>query len=227
MGCSATTRKARTDRQLKGVGADGQFLTAATENYSSGTNRHEPAGGVQWFLSGTVAGVCESEYTGVTPTMRNASAAASAAHREPTPTPAHAAPAPEPDPDDPKPSPAPAPNPEPPAFQRGAGVGPHHTGLRRRDVVATAEDFDAFVVGDAGSFGFVAGIIRGKHLARHAVTHHLLHTAFDHSEARVLHFLCDALSDAEPWWATVVEETPCDACITGDASRFGASGPRS
>ena len=248
-----------THKQLKGVDADGRFRTAATENYSSGTNRLV-ARGIQWFLSGTVAGVCESEYTGtpeVAPARRVAFATA------PPPTPAARTPAP---PlrrdwgalathrDAPHPRPDKAwtlhvlRTTEPPypvtharwcevtasgvdvAALRAApapeivDAEPRHAGLRRRDVAATAEDFDAFVVDDAGSFGFVAGVIRGKHLARDAVTHHLLHSAFNHSDARVLRFLCDALSDAEPWWATVIEETPCEACITGNASRLGASG---
>ena len=71
-----------THKQLKGVDADGRFRTAATENYSSGTNRLL-ARGVQWFLSGTVAGVCESEHAGITPTLRHASVAASAAGTSP------------------------------------------------------------------------------------------------------------------------------------------------
>ena len=70
----------------------------------------------------------------------------------------------------------------------------------------------------------MAGVTRGKHLARHAVTHDFLHNAFDHSEARVLRFLPDALCDAEAWWSTVIVEKPCEACITGDASRLGPSG---
>ena len=57
-----------THRQLKGVDADGRFRTAATKNYSSGTNRLL-ARRVQWFLSGTVAGVCESKYTDMPPFM--------------------------------------------------------------------------------------------------------------------------------------------------------------
>ena len=98
-------------------------------------------------------------------------------------------------------------------------------GLRRRDVAATPDDVDTLVVLDAGSFGLVvAGVIRGKHLARHAVTHDFLHNAFDHSEARVLRFLPDALCDAEVWWSTVIVENPCEACITGDTSRLGPSG---
>ena len=251
-----------THKQLKGVDADGRFRTAATENYSSGTNRLV-ARGIQWFLSGTVAGVCESEYAGAPKDAslpifpapeRRVSFVTPPPASAPTPNPplrhdwgdlaTQRTPAP----------PAPSPDKEwtlhvlrttePPypvtharwcevtasgvdvAALRAshAPVEPHCAGLRRRDVAATAEDFDAFVVSDAGSFGFVAGVIRGKHLARDAVTHHLLHNAFNHSDARVLRFLCNALSDAEPWWATVVEETPCEACITGNASRLGPSG---
>ena len=97
-------------------------------------------------------------------------------------------------------------------------------GLRRRDVAANPDDVEAYVILDAGSFGLVAGVIRGKHLARHAVTHDFLHNVFDHSEARVLRFPSDALCDAEVWWSTVIVEKLCEACITGDASCLGPSG---
>ena len=56
------------------------------------------------------------------------------------------------------------------------------------------------------------------------MTHDFLHNAFDHAEARVLRLLVHAICDAEPWWAELIVEKPCEACITGDASRLGPSG---
>ena len=169
-----------THKQLKGVDADGRFRTAATENYSSGTNRLV-ARGIQWFLSGTVAGVCESEYTGtpeVAPARRVAFASPTSHPNARTPAPplrrdwgalaTHR--------DAPPPRPDKAwtlhvlRTTEPPypvtharwceVTASGVDVAalratpapeivdaePHHAGLRRRDVAATAEDFDAFVV---------------------------------------------------------------------------------
>ena len=184
-----------THRKLKGVDADGRYLTAATENYSTGTNRLV-ARCVHWRLFGTIAGVCESEYEHMPSLIPEADledeedrlaelAAITGTTSSPT--------------------------------SESLSLPP---GLRRRDVAATSDDVDAHVTLDAGSFGLVAGVIRGKHLARHAVTHDFLHNVFDLSEARVLRFRPDALCDAEVWWSTVIVEKPCEACITGDVSRL-------
>ena len=182
-----------THKKLKGVGADGRFLTTFAENYSTGTNRLI-ARGLQWYLSGTLAGVCESEHDAVPQVPPAMAGISKTQHADATP----------------------------PAAPPGTLVLP--PGLRRRDLAATPSEVDAFILSDAGSFGFVAGVIRGKHLARHAVTHDFLHNAFDHAEARVLRLLVHAICDAEPWWAELIVEKPCEACITGDASRLGPSG---
>ena len=108
---------------------------------------------MHWRLSGTIAGVCESEYEHMPPMAALADTASS-----------------------------------PPSSPSSESLS-LPPGLRRRDVAATPDDVEAHVTLDAGSFGLVAGVIRGKHLARHAVTHDFLHNVFDHSEARVLRFL--------------------------------------
>lgn len=46
----------------------------------------------------------------------------------------------------------------------------------------------------------VAGVIQGKSVAKHSVTHDLIHQAFNHAEARVLRHLPDALGDVPEWW---------------------------
>ena len=114
-----------THRKLKGVDADGRgYLTAATENYSTGTNRLI-ARCVHWRLSGTIAGVCESEYEHMPPmTPEEGRPAELAAIASTTSSPTSES------------------LPLPP-------------GLRWRDVAATPDDVEAHVTLDAGSFGLV------------------------------------------------------------------------
>ena len=72
---------------------------------------------------------------------------------------------------------------------------------------------------------FVAGVIRGKRLAKEHVTHELLHRITNHSEARVVRLLPSCWSDADESWTTIVRDGPCDACLRGEAPRMGPSGP--
>ena len=71
---------------------------------------------------------------------------------------------------------------------------------------------------------FVAGVTQGKVLAKHAVNHGFIHNSFNHSEARVLKFLHHALADIGPWWADMIEDKPCDACLQGNSKKIGATG---
>ena len=78
-----------------------------------------------------------------------------------------------------------------------------------------------FMVSSAAA---VMGVIQGKVLPKHAVTHEFLHDTFTHSEARVLKHLCDALSDAPEWWKHVIEDKPCPICLRANSSRLGPTG---
>ena len=180
-----------THKKLKGVGADGRFLTTFAENYSTGTNRLI-ARGLQWYLSGTLAGVCESEHDAVP-----AGASCQAAHQ-------------------------PTADATPPAARPGRWSFPQDSDAATWP--PRPSDSRRVRPADAGSFGFVAGVIRGKHLARHAVTHFLLTTP-----STTPRLACSASSptpSATPSHGgpSVIEEKPCEACITGDASRLGPSG---
>lgn len=70
----------------------------------------------------------------------------------------------------------------------------------------------------------VAGVIRGKVLPRHAITHDLIHDCFNHDEARVLRHLHHALCDMPEWISKMIVEKPCEACLKGDAKRLGPTG---
>ena len=70
----------------------------------------------------------------------------------------------------------------------------------------------------------VAGVIRGKTLPRHAVTHQFIHDTYNHSEARVLKHLHHALCDVPEWWCEVIDDKPCEACLRGNAKLLGPTG---
>jgi hypothetical protein len=94
---------------------------------------------------------------------------------------------------------------------------------------AIAETIHMFVNSSAvtpsiNEIAAVAGVIRGKTLPRHAVTHNFLHNTNNHCEARVLKHLHDAWCDAASWWSAVVCEKPCEACFKGDAKLLGPTG---
>ena len=60
------------------------------------------------------------------------------------------------------------------------------------------------IVDSTVTIAAVAGVVRGKHLPRHAVTHQFIHYTFNHDEARVLKHLHHALCDVDPWWSQVI-----------------------
>ena len=110
-----------THKKLKGVGADGRFLTTFAENYSTGTNRLI-ARGLQWYLSGTLAGVCESEHDAVPQAPPAVAGVSETRHTDAAPQ--HVAPP-------------------------GTLVLP--PGLRRRDLATTPSNVDTFILSDAGA----------------------------------------------------------------------------
>ena len=77
---------------------------------------------------------------------------------------------------------------------------------------------------DGHEVAAVAGVVRGKVVPRHAVNHQFIHDSFNHDEARVLKHLHHALCDVPLWWADMIEELPCDACLRGDSKRLGPTG---
>ena len=46
----------------------------------------------------------------------------------------------------------------------------------------------------------------------------------NHSEARVVKHMADAWSDVPEWCKSLILDSPCDACLTGNAPRIGPSG---
>ena len=88
-----------------------------------------------------------------------------------------------------------------------------------------ASDAGLLANGSFAEFTFVSGIVYGKRLKKEAITSEFIHRCFGpHGEARRLRHLPDALCDADPSWAKVINETICEDCLRGDAPKVGHHG---
>ena len=98
----------------------------------------------------------------------------------------------------------------------------------KKAILSGQPDYDAALAAGTFRICVAAAIIRGKHLPKSAVCYEFIHRSFVHAEDRVLRHLPDALDDADAGWLSALKEhatkPPCEACITGDASRLGPSG---
>lgn len=119
----------------------------------------------------------------------------------------------------------------------GAGTHPHLTGQDEDGVWVTkalsTETFSAgtnrllarcILAAVHGEAAYVVGVIQGRYLAKHAVSHDFIHQSFNHAEARVLRHLHHTLSDVPEWWAEQIREQPCDACLRANAPRLPGRG---
>ena len=75
----------------------------------------------------------------------------------------------------------------------------------------------------------VAGVLHGKRLPKDSVDGKFFHRIGNHSERRRLKHICEAWKDAEPWMVKAMEEvgpeeSPCDACLKGEAPQIGPHG---